>query len=688
MREDKDLGRKELLGIIRELRAIQKAVEDTQLGVTITDMEGRILYTNAAEAAMHGYTPEELIGRNVRIMAPPETWKKEAPGKMERIRSYRRESLNLTSDGRTFPVRLLSDLITDEEGQPVAVITTCEDISERKKMEEELRLARDEMEERVRERTAKLSLTVRELEEQVQRRREVEEALRDSEERIRIIWNSSRAASMVVDVESHRITDINAEGAEMINLPREEIIGQVCHQFVCPAEEGHCPITDQNKKVDNSERVLLDSEGREIPILKTVTSMNLGGKELLIESFVDITERKQAEEDKEMIQAQLLQAQRMEAVGKLSAGVAHDFNNILTAIMAHSSMALLKLGEEDLLKEELAKIQETTERAARLTRQLLLFSRQAPLEMIPLNVNRTIQELLKMLQRIIGEDIRIETDLDPDLDMVRADESNVEQIVMNLVVNARDSMPDGGRIGITSTSIRRDGTAADTPPGGRPGNYIRLTVSDNGTGIREENLTRIFEPFFTTKGKEEGTGLGLSVVYGIVQQHVGWITVESTPGEGSDFHIYLPVIPPPPETDDDEDIIETVKGRGERILVVEDDQAVRRFIAEILRESSYSVAEAASLGEGLELALQEEKGFDLIFADVVLPDGTGLQMVERLNRDQRSTRVLMGSGYTDGRSLEEVIQKRGYPFLHKPYPPLLLLQKVREVLDSPPPETG
>ena len=398
---------------------------------------------------------------------------------------------------------------------------------------------------------------------------------------------------------------------------------------------------------------------------------------------LNISERKQAEAEKEKVQAQLLQSQKMEAIGILAGGIAHDFNNLLTTIQGYTSMVMMKLDNSGRLFRDLNQVHLAADRAAALTRQLLLFSRKQPTMTVTLNLNRTIDNLLEMLQRLIGEDITVSADMEPSLWPIQADESSIDQVIMNLVVNARDAMPKGGTISIKTESVTLDEEQARGISEARYGQFVCLSIADTGSGIDKEIVNRIFEPFFTTKGLGKGTGLGLSVVYGIVKQHEGWINIYSEPGQGSVFKIYLPASSYKSKRKVEETIpIEQIQGRGERILLVEDEAGVRDLTTRALRENGYVVIEAASTQEALDIFEQEKGNFHLVLSDVVLPDQTGIELVNQLLQRQPKIQIMLVSGYTDQKSEWVTIHKKGFRFVQKPYALPDLLRSVRELIEA------
>jgi nitrogen-specific signal transduction histidine kinase/ActR/RegA family two-component response regulator len=399
---------------------------------------------------------------------------------------------------------------------------------------------------------------------------------------------------------------------------------------------------------------------------------------------VDVTARHEAEDRIRSIESQLLQAQKLEAVGRLAGGIAHDFNNLLTVISGTTSLARRRLSPNSPLSGELADIEEAAERAAALTRQLLAFSRRQSLNPAVLEINEVIARLDGLLRRTLGEDLELRMILSPDTGRVRADPGQLEQVLLNLAVNARDAMPDGGTLTIESAALTIEGDYASTHLGIEPGPYAMLSVSDTGVGMDALTCARVFEPFFTTKEVDKGTGLGLSTVYGIVKQSGGSIFVYSEPGHGATFKIYLPRVaepatdrPPRPVTPAPPDA-----RRREVILLAEDAADVRRFTARVLREAGYEVLEAGDVETGIEAATSYQGHIDLVLTDVMMPRGTGRQLVEHLRLLHPEIAVVYMSGYTDDTVLQRAVIEAGTAFIQKPFSPTLLLTQVRAVLDT------
>jgi len=383
------------------------------------------------------------------------------------------------------------------------------------------------------------------------------------------------------------------------------------------------------------------------------------------------------------LELQIRQVQRLEAVGRLAGGIAHDFNNVLTAITGFSSLLLDELPAEDPKRQDVEEIRAAAARAATLTRQLLAFSRRQVLQPVVLDVNTLVRTLDRMLQRLIGEDVKLETRLAPSLAAVRADPGQLEQVIMNLAVNARDAMPRGGRLTIETADVVLDEAYARQHPGAKAGPQVLLAVTDTGTGMDAETRSHIFEPFFTTKGLGQGTGLGLSTVYGIVQQSGGHIAVYSEPGRGTSFKIYLPQVPDAvPGAEALSAQIPAAGGR-ETVLLAEDDPAVRDVTSEILAQRGYRVLRAPDGQSALEIARSHAGEIPLLVTDIVMPGMTGPELATALQAERPGVRVLYMSGYTDDSVVRHGVLAEGMPYLQKPFTPDALARKVRELLDRP-----
>jgi signal transduction histidine kinase/ActR/RegA family two-component response regulator len=395
----------------------------------------------------------------------------------------------------------------------------------------------------------------------------------------------------------------------------------------------------------------------------------------------DVMERNQSLDTLRQREEQLRQAQKMEAIGRLAGGVAHDFNNLLMAIHGYAEMLVSNLDEGDERRADAEEIIKATDRAAGLTRQLLAFSSRQVITQQAVALDQLVTNMQNMLQRLIGPGIHITTEVWPDLTPVLADTTQVEQILVNLVINARDAMPQGGKIAIELRNIELDKIGVAAHPGLQPGDYVEMSVSDTGMGMDSETLSRIFEPFFTTKESGKGTGLGLATVYGIVQQGNGAIEVQSRIGHGTTFYIYLPratdLGKPAPM------VPAASLGGGETILLVEDDDRVRALVSTMLRKNGFTVLLASAGDQALEIAARHRGHVDLLLTDVLMPGLNGRLLSERLTATRPETRVLYMSGYSDDEILRLGVKKAAAHFIQKPFSVDTLVHKIRQTLAQP-----
>ena len=395
---------------------------------------------------------------------------------------------------------------------------------------------------------------------------------------------------------------------------------------------------------------------------------------------------KRVSEENAALQEQLQQTQKVEAIGRLAGGVAHDFNNMLSIILGYGENLLNQLHHGDPLREDVEEIVDAGKRSAMLTHQLLAFSRKQTLQPEVLDLNDVVRNLGKMLHRLIGEDIELKTHISSDLARVMADPGQIEQVIMNLAVNARDAMPTGGKLIIETANVALDEAYARHHVNVKPGKYVLLAVTDTGCGIEKDVLSQVFDPFFTTKEKGKGTGMGLSTVYGIVKQSSGNVWVYSEPGKGTTFKIYLPQTDAEPEMREGAAEKEKIKGGGEYILVVEDDAPLRRLCDRMLSGLGYRVTLAANGGEAL--LLMEEKGLkpDLVITDVIMPEMSGAVLVDRLRRNRPDLKVIYMSGYTDNAIVYHGVLDPGTPFIQKPFTFRDIAEKVQAVLRGEAPD--
>ena len=518
-------------------------------------------------------------------------------------------------------------------------------------------------------------------------RKRAEEALRRSEGKFQKLFDEAPVGYQEIDSEG-RIIRINRTELDMLGYTAEEMLGKYIWEFITDEESrqkvkgklaGAIPTGRAFERLFQrkdgitfpaimEDRVLRDSEGKIAGIRATIQ---------------DVTERKRSEEEKSLLQEQLRQSQKMEAIGKLAGGVAHDFNNLLTVIHGYGELLLSSLNQENRLKQDVQEILNASERASSLTRQLLAFSRKQVLQPKVLDLNAHVLNMDKMLRRMIGEDVGLVTLLTKDLGRIKADPGQIEQAILNLAINAKDAMLNGGKLTIETANVKLDENYARSRVGVSPGDYVMLSVSDTGVGIAPETKERIFEPFFTTKEKGKGTGLGLSTVYGIVQQSGGNIWVYSEPGLGTTFKIYLPRIEEGTESVRPAAVSTKPLQGSETVLLVEDEEMVRKLACTVLEKNGYTVLEASNGDEALDV-VQGRNGnpIHLVVTDVVMPGMSGRQLADRLVSLRPEIKILYMSGYTDDAIVHHGVLDPGIAYIQKPFTPDALASKVREILDG------
>ncbi len=529
---------------------------------------------------------------------------------------------------------------------------------------------------------------IKKLEDKILQLGRANKALQTSEQKCRDLLDNANDAIIVIEPTGY-LGFVNPKFCDMMGYSVEEAKGlhfsRLVHSDDLAMVQERFSNWLSGKEVSwNYEARCLTKNGNTIYTDINASTIEKEGKITGAQIIIrDITKRKQAEAEKKRLEAQLIQAQKMKAIGTLAGGVAHDFNNLLTSIQGYTDLAMMDLDMDNPGYSHLKEVRRASVRAANLTRQLLLFSRRQPIEMTPVNLNHTIEDMIKMVRRLIGEDISIVTDLEEELWTINADPGNIEQVIMNLVVNARDAMPEGGKITIRTENARLDEVDCKLTSDARPGNFVCLSITDTGTGMDKKTIERIFEPFFTTKELGKGTGLGLSVVYGIIKQHKGWINVSSEPGRGCKFRIYLPSVSTKPERTEEYRVSPVkFRGKGERILLVEDEQAVRKLNTETLDRNGYAIFPASNAKEALDIFERENGDFALVFSGVVLPDKNGLELIDEILSHKPDLHVLLTSGYSDEKSLWQAIHERGFRFLQKPYSLDHLLRAIREALEK------
>jgi two-component system cell cycle sensor histidine kinase/response regulator CckA len=510
-----------------------------------------------------------------------------------------------------------------------------------------------------------------------------ESALHHSEMLFHSIWENSVDGMRLTDSEG-TIIAVNEAFCQLVGLPRYELEGEPLTVIYAESQQPERILQKYRERFRSRiiekqiERRLTLRNGNVVTLEDTNSFVEITGQPpLLLGLFRDITAQKKLEE-------QLRQSQKMEAIGQLAGGVAHDFNNILTVIHGHASLLLSNSTLTGTSVRSAQQIGQAAERAAALTRQLLTFSRRQVIQPRSLDLNEVISNMTRMLGRLLGEDVALQLQYSPQPAWVKADASMMEQVLLNLAVNARDAMPKGGkltiRIGFESLQTGEEARHPDA----RPGRFVCLTASDTGCGIFPEILPRIFEPFFTTKEVGKGTGLGLATVYGILKQHDGWIEVDSEPARGSTFRVFLPMASRPAGmTDDDHSAEAAVRGGNETILVVEDELPVRELVCSLLSARGYKILQAESGAKALELWKTTKEKIDLVLTDLVMPDRVnGRELAEKLWTERPKLKVIFTSGYSADVVGNDFVLRDGLNYLQKPYHPIKLARAVRECLDA------
>jgi hypothetical protein len=488
--------------------------------------------------------------------------------------------------------------------------------------------------------------------------------LQDKDRKFQLLFEDHPQPMWVIDPAERRILEANRAAELLYGHTRDQFRGMSLEAVLVSEATGESA----------SPRRHRTSTGRIIDVEMAHHPIEFGGHAADLVVLMDVTGRRQLED-------QLRQAQKMEAVGMLAGGVAHDFNNLLTIISGYSQLLLNSLAPGDANRYSAEQILKAGERAATLTRQLLAFSRPQVLQPKVLELNKLVTSLSTLLRRLIGEDVDLQLALRADLGMVSADAGQIEQVLMNLVVNARDAMPKGGTLTIETANVELDESYSGRHLAVKPGPYVQIAVSDNGGGMDEATQARLFEPFFTTKAAGRGTGLGLSTVFGIVKQSGGHLDVYSVPGRGTSVKVYLPRSDQPAEVEAEATRKRVATG-SETVLLVEDEEAVRRLVREALVRAGYKVMDTSDPLEARRLSESYRGMIHLLITDVVMPKVSGRELAEELRARRAGMKVLYMSGYADNAIVNTGILQKEVAFLQKPFTPAALTQKVREVLGS------
>ncbi len=503
----------------------------------------------------------------------------------------------------------------------------------------------------------------------VSQQKEFEKIIKNNEKRFYQIISQNPDAILILN-ESKIISFANNAAEKLFSRPAIDMIGDT--------------LDFQVNVNEVQQKTIIRSYDEEAIVEIRASSIEYEDKPAYLILLRDISSKVKDEARKNSLEKQLLQSQKMESFGALAGGIAHDFNNILTVINGYCEMSMSLVSENDQLFENLAEIAVAGSKASSLTRQLLAFSRKQVMDPKLINVKKLVENLHKMLNRLIGEDYKLEIDINDDTGLIKADPGQIEQAIMNLVINARDaSTIAGSTIKIRGKSIFLTQPELHGSKTAEPGLYVVLSVEDTGIGMTAETIDRIFEPFFTTKKAGSGTGLGLSVVFGIVKQHEGWLNVYSEPDKGTIFHIYLPAVVDSVIDDAiSHENFSTYSGNNEKILFVEDEKNVRKVGVSILTNFGYSVIQTENSTEAEKLFMDNKESLDLIISDVVLPDDSGVELVKRIRKINPAIKILLNSGYTASKINIDEINKHGFRFIQKPYQVIELLKIVRELLDE------
>jgi two-component system, cell cycle sensor histidine kinase and response regulator CckA len=552
-------------------------------------------------------------------------------------------------------------------------------LAERLRAEASLRTLNETLETKVTERTTLLAKANEQLRRELDERERAERALQASEERYRELIENAGDIIYTHDLEG-RFTWLNRAGERCIGSAREEILATNIREIVVAEyrdllQQMTCPLLrDQDARTYELE--MISKQGKRLFWEIRPRIIMEDGKPIGVQGIArDLTERKRLEQE-------LRQAQKMEAVGRLAGGIAHDFNNLLTIILGYGEVVSNQLPHDGLLRQQVTEIMNAGKRAAALTAQLLTFSRRQLVNPEVLNMNLVASDMDSMLRRAIGEDINLTTKPEVGLGCVKADRGQMEQVILNLAINARDAMTAGGSLTIELASVDGGKTGAPPQVPVKPGRYVMLKVSDTGHGMDAVTQAHIFEPFFTTKGPGKGTGLGLAMVYGIVEQAGGYVWVDSAPGRGSTFKILLPQVDGAVPAEFNPDLAPAeISAGNETILLVEDEENVRVFVREILERSGYKVLEARQGDEGLQIGEGTREPIHLLVTDVIMPQMGGPELARRITSSHPETRVLFISGYADGALNEDHVVPEYAALLLKPFTPDAFMRKVREVLE-------
>jgi PAS domain S-box-containing protein len=630
----------------REVALLAHTLKSVAECVSITDTNDNVLFANNAFLKTYGYREEEVLGKNVNAVRSPNNPPESARAILAATLAggWSGELLNQTKDGRDFPVSLSTSSVRDEYGHVIALVGVATDITERKRAEEQLRYQAD------------------------------------------LLANVNDA--IVASDAKDRITAWNAAAEDLYGWKAEEVLGRKGIEFLRTewpsgnAKEMRRTLVKKGRWRGEAAQTCKD--GTKIFVeVSSIVLRDVSGKIVgNVSVNRDITERKRSEEAKKILEEQLQQAQKLESIGTLASGIAHDFNNILSIILGYCGLLERHRGDPKKFSESVATISKTTRRGVSLVKQLLLFARRTDALFETVSVNDMIGEIAKLLKETFPKTITVSTTLQQDLPTIVADASQIHQVLLNLLVNARDAMPKRGTLSISTTAVHGDVVSARFPKA-TARQYVQIEVADTGIGMDEATRQRIFEPFFTTKGPGKGTGLGLAVVFGIVEHHSGFIDVRSTPGGGTSFAIFLPV--PENALEDLQEAntgSQEMPGGTETILLVEDEETLRELVKASLVSKGYTVLTAGDGMEGLEIYQSRQEEIAIVLCDVGLPLLSGPDMFTRIREINPEAKVILASGFIDAETKAEMFKAGLNEFIQKPYLNDIVLLKIREVIDT------
>jgi len=638
---ERKLMEEKLLESEKRYRTLFESAGDSILVMEIEGAQiGKIVSANHAAANMHGYTIEELLTMNIKDLDTEESAQK-VPERMARMlagETVRDEVMHRRKDGTVFPLEINARLL--RLGDHPYALAIDRDITERKASEA---------------------------------------ALKASEERMRTLIEVSPLGTTVVRQGVYIYANpafVQVFGYDDVN----EIVGRPLESLCVPEEGAFIRKLAMDRAAglnapSHYEITGLKKDGKRLNLSVWVTLIDYEGAPATLGFVVDVTKEKS-------LRLQLIQAQKMESLGALAGGVAHDFNNLLQVVLGYSELMISSRKLDERTVADLSKINHAAKDGAELAKRLLAFSRKGEINRIPVNLNEQVEKLKGMLERTIPKMIEIRLGLNADPAMVTADPTQIDQVLLNLAVNARDAMPNGGKLNIETTNVALDEEECRLHVGSKAGNCVLLTVSDTGVGMDPQTLEQIFEPFFTTKSEGKGTGLGLSIVYGVVRRHEGFITCDSEPGRGTTFRIYLPALSENAVQNIDDGPDVPPKGGNETILLVDDEEYVRDLAVRFLTSAGYNVITASNGREAIEIFERDKGMISLIILDLIMPEIGGMQCLEEIKKIDPKARVLIASGLTVDESERKIIESSARGFVSKPYKMKQALDAVRMIIDE------